>query len=80
VVGTVRSMLKAKQLPSIFWAETVTMTVYVLNRSPMEGVTSKTLLEVWYGKKSVMHHLRTFGCVAYVRNTSPNLKKLDGRS
>jgi hypothetical protein len=39
-----------------------------------------TPFEAWYGKKPVAHQLRTFGCVAYVRNSSSNLKKLDDRS
>jgi hypothetical protein len=39
-----------------------------------------TPFEAWYSKKLAVHHLCTFGCVAYVRNSSPNLKKLDDRS
>jgi transposase InsO family protein len=33
VVGTARSMLKAKGLPGVFWGEAVTTAVYLLNRS-----------------------------------------------
>jgi hypothetical protein len=80
MVGTVRSMLKSKGLPSIFWAEAVATIVYVLNRSPTKGVFGKTPFEVWHGKRSTVHHVCTFGCVAYVKNTSPNLKKLDDRN
>jgi hypothetical protein len=54
--------------------------MYVLNRSPTKGVVGKTLYEAWHGRKPVVHHLRTFGCIAYVKDTSPNLKKLDDRS
>jgi hypothetical protein len=63
-----------------FWAEATATTVYVLNRSPTKGVAGKTPFEVWHGKRMVVHHLRTFGCVAYVKNTSQNLKELDHRS
>jgi hypothetical protein len=80
VVGTTRSMLKAKGLPGIFWAEAVTTAVYVLNRSPTKGVTGMTPYEAWHGRKPDVHHLRTFGCVAFVKDTTPNLKKLDDRS
>jgi hypothetical protein len=52
----------------------------VLNRSPTKGITGMTPFEAWYSKKLAVHHLCTFGCVAYVRNSSPNLKKLDDRS
>jgi hypothetical protein len=51
-----------------------------LNRSPTKGVADKTPYEAWFGKKPYVHHLRTFGCVAYVKNTTPHLKKLDDRS
>jgi hypothetical protein len=33
----------------------------------------KNPYEVWNGKKPSVHHLRNFGCVAYVKDTSPHL-------
>jgi hypothetical protein len=72
-------MFKAKGLPVMFWAEAIVVVVYVLNRSPTKEVASKTPYEVWHGRKPVVHHLHTFGCIAYVKDTSPNLKKLDDR-
>jgi hypothetical protein len=77
VVGTARSMLKAKNLPNWLWGEAVLAAVYVLNRVPTKSVEGATPFEVWYGKKSAVHHLHTFGCLAYVKNTKPNLSKLD---
>jgi hypothetical protein len=38
VVGMARSMMKAKGMSDIFWAEAVAMAVYVLNRSPTKGL------------------------------------------
>jgi hypothetical protein len=35
------------------------------------------LSEAWYGKKSGLAHLSTFGYVVHVKNTKPHLKKLD---
>jgi hypothetical protein len=32
---------------------------------------------MWHMKKPVVHHLRTFGCIMYVWNTAPHLKKLE---
>jgi hypothetical protein len=57
----------------------VLAAVYVLNRVPTKSVEGATPFEVWYGKKPVVHHLRTFGCLAYGKNTKPNLSKLDDR-
>jgi hypothetical protein len=79
VVGTARSMMKSKGLPGEFWAKAVATAVYVLNRLPTKGVVGRTPYEVWHDKKPAVNHLRTFGCLAYVKNTTPNLKKLDDK-
>jgi hypothetical protein len=79
VVGTARSMLKAKNMPNCLWDEAVLAVVYVLNRMSTRSVEGATTFEVWYGKKPTVHHLHTFGCLAYVKNTKPNLSKLDDR-
>jgi hypothetical protein len=36
--------------------------------------------ELWIGSKPSVSHLRIFGCIAHVKVTKPNLKKLDDRS
>ena len=79
VMATARSMLKAKGLPGWFWGEAVSTAVYVLNRCPTKSVDSMTPFEAWHGKKPAVHHLKTFGCIVYVRNTTPHLKKLEDR-
>jgi hypothetical protein len=42
----------------------------------MKSVDDMTLFEAWHGRKSTVRHLRTFGCIVYVRNTMLHLKKL----
>jgi hypothetical protein len=79
VVAMAQSMLKAKGLLGWFWGEAVNTVVYILNRCPTKSVTGMTPFEAWYGKKPAVHHLKTFGCLAYVRNTTPHLKKLEDR-
>jgi transposase InsO family protein len=78
-VATARSMLKVKDPPEWFWGEAVNTTVYVLNRCPTKSVDGMTPFEAWHERKPVVHHLRTFGCIVYVRNTMPHLKKLEDR-
>ena len=73
-------MLKAKGLPGVFWGEAVVTAFYLLNRSSSKSIGSKTPYELWTGRAPAVHHLRTFGCIAHVKVTSPNLKKLDDRS
>lgn len=80
VVGTARSMLKAKGLPGMFWGEAVTTAVYLLNRSSSKSIGGKTPYELWNRSPPAVHHLRTFGCLAHVKTTTPNVKKLDDRS
>jgi hypothetical protein len=80
MVGTVRGMLKAKSLPGIFWGEDIATAVYVLNHCPTKGIAGKMPHKAWHGCKPAVLHLCTFGCVVHVKNTSPNLKKLEDRS
>jgi hypothetical protein len=79
VVGAARIMMKDKGLPGWFWGEAVITVVYLLNRVPCKAVNGMTPFEVWHGKRSAVHHLKTLGCIIYVRNTKPHLKKLDDR-
>jgi hypothetical protein len=55
----------------------VNAAVYVLNRCPTKSVDGMTPFEVWHRRKPTVHHLRTFGCIVYVRNTMLHLKKLE---
>jgi transposase InsO family protein len=80
VVGMARSILKAKALPSVFWGEAVVTAVYLQNRSSCKGIGGKTPYELWTGSAPAVHHLRTFGCIAHVKVTTPHQKKLDDRS
>ena len=80
VVGTARSMMKAKDLPGMFWGEAVSTAVYLLNRSSSKAIGGKTPYQLWNGVTPAVEHLRTFGCIAHVKVNTPHLKKLDDRS
>jgi hypothetical protein len=58
----------------------VATVVYVLNRSTSKGTSGRTPYELWTGSTPAVQHLRTFGCVAHVKDTRPHLRKLDDRS
>jgi hypothetical protein len=73
-------MLKAKDLPVTFWGEAVMTAVYILNRSSTKGASGRTPYELWTGNTPSVHHLRTFGSVAHVKDRRPHLRKLDDRS
>jgi hypothetical protein len=38
-----------------------------------------TPYEAWHDRRPDVQHLRTFGCVAYVKATKSHLRKLDDR-
>ncbi|KAG6471101.1 hypothetical protein ZIOFF_072198 [Zingiber officinale] len=67
-------------MPAKFWGEAVRHAVYLLNRLPTKALGDRTPFEAWMGRKPHLANLRVFGCVAYVKNTTPHLKKLDDRS
>jgi hypothetical protein len=57
----------------------VSTAVYMLNMCQMKSMNDMTPFEAWHVKKLAVHHLRTFGCIIYVRNTMSHLKKLEDR-
>jgi hypothetical protein len=67
-VATARSMLKAKGLPRWFWSDAVNAAVYILNRCPTKSIDGMTPFKAWHGRKPTVHHVKTFGCIVYVRN------------
>jgi transposase InsO family protein len=80
VVEMARCLLKAKGVPGEFWGEAVSTAVYLLNRAPTKSLKGKTPFEAWHSRKPSVHHLRTFGCLAYVKAVGPGVTKLSDRS
>jgi hypothetical protein len=80
VLGMARSMLKAKQVPSMFWGEAVLTAAFILNRSFTRSVDGMTPYEAWHGVKPGVRFMRVFGSVGHVKVAQPHLKKLDDRS
>jgi hypothetical protein len=80
VMGMAQSMLKAIAVSGWFWGEAVATAIYVLNRCPTHSVKGCTPYEVWHGVKPAIHHFRTFGCVAHVKQGNKQLSKLEDMS
>lgn len=74
------SFLKEMKMPNSFWGEAVRHSIYILNRLPTRAVSGVTPYEAWSGEKPHVGHIRVFGCVAYMKVPSINLRKLDDRS
>ena len=73
-------MLKSMNVPARFWGEAVSTVVYVLNRCPTKSLDNVTPFEAWHKKKPNVSHLRTFGCVAHVKQNGSGINKLSDRS
>jgi hypothetical protein len=80
VLGMARSMLKAKQVPIMFWGEAVLTAAFILNRSFTRSVDGMTPYEAWNGVKPDVRFMRVFGSVGHVKVARSHPKKLDDRS
>ncbi|KAJ0521009.1 putative RNA-directed DNA polymerase [Helianthus annuus] len=80
VIGLMKSMLKAKKLPKMFWAEATATAVTILNYSPTKALVNKTPFKVWTGKKPRVKNMRVFGCIAFGLTPSQMKQKLDDES
>ena len=80
LVEAAHSMLSVSHLPLKFWAEALSTTVYVRNRSPTKALRPMTPQEAWTGEKPYVDHFRVFGCHLYVHIPKDERKKLDFKS
>ncbi|KAJ4740894.1 Transposon Ty1-H Gag-Pol polyprotein [Rhynchospora pubera] len=80
VVGMARSMMRSMNMPAKFWGEAVTTAVYILNRAITKSVVGMTPYEAWHKQKPSVHHMRTFGCIAHVKQLNNQGGKFAARS
>jgi len=79
VIEKARTMLIQSGLGKEFWAESVSTSVFLKNRSPTIAVKGMTPYEAWTGRKVNLKFLRTFGCSAFV-HLKGHRSKLDPKS
>ena len=79
ILNMVRSMLKTKSLPKVFWAKAVNWCAHILNMCPTKSVKNITPEEAWSGYKPNASHLKIFGCIAYAHIPDEKRKKLDDK-
>ena len=77
LIEGVRTMLADSKLPHRFWAEALSMCVYLRNCSPTKSLSGTTPYEAWYGTKPHISSLRIFGCSAYAHVPKVERHKLD---
>jgi hypothetical protein len=79
VVAMVRSLLKSWGVLTTFWGEAVATAAYLENRVPTKALNGVTPFEAWHDRRPDVLHLRTFGCVAFIKATGLHLWKLADR-
>jgi hypothetical protein len=62
-------------VPKIFWWEAVLTATYLINRVPGAILSFKIPLNIFYGRKINLEHLRIFGCTSFVHKN--RIYKLD---
>ena len=75
-----RALLKEAGLPNKYWAEAMSLAVYIKNVSPTKAVEGMVPMHAWTGQKPNIGDLRIFGCLASVHQTRDTSKKLGDRS
>src|SRR5205814_7652337 len=80
IVEKARCMVHDAGLAARFWVGAVRAAVYLLNRSPTRALEGQTPYEAWYGSRPSLHHLRRFGCNAFVHVPPEKRKKLQAKS
>ena len=75
-----RSILSNANLGKVLWEEAVSISFYLINRSPSMEIDCKVLEEVWTGHPCDYLNLKIFGCEAYALTPKNQRSKLDPRS
>nr|KAJ0198034.1 hypothetical protein LSAT_V11C700343410 [Lactuca sativa] len=75
-----RFLMKVKDIPNHFWDEAVRHTTFIINHTPTQEFIGATPFDRFYGEKLNLEDLKVFGYVAYERDVSKHLNKLDDRS
>ncbi|GJR33391.1 putative ribonuclease H-like domain-containing protein, partial [Tanacetum coccineum] len=80
LIEAARTMLADSMLPTMFWTEAVSTACYVLNRVLVTKPHNKTPYELVSGKVPNISHLKPFGCLVTILNTSDHLGKFERKA
>lgn len=80
VVEAARTQLHAHDTDLRLWAEAVSASVYVLNRTGTSTVKDKTPFQLWHNKDADIHKLKEFGSIVYTHIPKEKRKKLEKKA
>jgi len=68
------------KIAQVVWANTINMTVYLINKGPMMSLNYGISKEAWIEKEVNLNRLCIFGCISYVHVELDHRSKLDPKS
>ncbi|KAF1324633.1 Integrase catalytic core protein, partial [Globisporangium splendens] len=78
ILKMIKVQLKHSGFPLTLWTDAATNAVYIKNRVFTKGANGITPWEKFYNKRPDLHHIRTFGAIAYAHvPRSERSNKLD---
>ena len=77
IIETAKAMMFAAGALKEYWAEAITMAVYLRNLTPTRSIKEGSPFEAWHGRWQNLAHLRVWGCIAYTRVPKETRRKLD---
>jgi hypothetical protein len=79
LVKMAKTMLDEHRAPRLFWADAISTACYISNRIFLRSILHFTPLELHFGRKPSVSHLRPFGCKCFVLKRD-NLDKFESHS
>ena len=79
-LATARALQIQSSLLLVFWGDCVLTAVYLINRLPKPFLQNKSPYEVLFKQFPSYSHLRTFGCLCFATDVSPNKHKFSLRA
>lgn len=77
---TLKYSAEEMDFPNSLWAEFISTSIYILNRTGKSSVPSLSPYELWMGKKPRIKHMRIVGSVCYAHVPVQKRRKMDKKA
>jgi transposase InsO family protein len=75
-----RIVKEAAKLSDGYWRETISTTIYILNKCQLRVNSDKSPYELWFGRAPSVKYFKFFGSKCYIKILDESLEKFDARS
>ena len=77
---TLKYSVEGVEFPNYLWAEFISTSVYILNRTGKSTVPNSSPYELWMNKKPRIKHMRIIGSVCYAHIPVQKRRKMDKKA